>query len=1034
MKQEKIVQQLLTTFNKTMTGEITIRKSHIAPFKNFPFVSIALQDVILYADKSKSEEQEIIHLEDLYVGFDMLNVLQGNYQIKVIKLDEGHIDLIQDEQGNLNVVTALQLKDSEEESETIDLSLDKIDLDNVSVSFSQPHKQDKIDVRFKHIHSTYKQKKNEMIIDLDTDFTGSLFKDGKQTLLHNKHFAIKTDMKYLAQEEKIILAPSQFTFEHIFLNIEGFMELAGDKQMDLKIDGSQDNFNLLIAFAPEELIPTLKSYENEGKIYVKSEIKGSLKDGQPAINAAFSCEEGFFLNQKNSKKLDNIEFAGTFTNGENRDFSTMKFTLNKMKAQPEAGIFDASLEVENFNSPKIDLKLKSNFNLDFLVNFLNLDKEINNAKGYVGITMNFHDIIDLTHPEKSLEKLNESYFTELIVKNLSFNAKSFGLPVNDINLHADLEGNKLSIEHFNGKVGKSDLQINGKISDVPALIHQRKTPVKTNLNISAKHIDLTELTYEKKTKKSKVNEKIDDLQMDVSFHCEASELASSGKLPIGEFMLNNLQLKLQNYPHEITNVTAGLFIEKEDVKIRRFKGKLDESDFLFFGKLNNYEHFFKANTKAKSVAEIFFKSNQLKLENIFTYNNEQFLPENIKNEAFNDVKLKAKISARFDGEKVKGASVEISKLELTTSLHEKRIQDVTGKLMFFKENLKVKNLKGNIGQSDFDLSFNYFMGKNDSLRKRDNELTLLSNHFDLNEILAIKYNASTAENVPDTNGVTQAFSILDFPFMDFTLETDLKHFEFLNYKFERLKGKIAVSKNKTIDFSRCGFDLAGGKVRLSGKLDASNPQNIYFSPRIRIKNLDLDQTLMRFNNFGQDMLLSDQLSGMLETKIRGNIPLNADLTPKMESVDLTMEVTITNGVIKNYKQLQEFASFFGDKNLNRVAFDTLSNVFVLKNNRVSIPWMTINSTLGFLEISGEQDLSAKMNMEYYFKIPLKLVSNVAYQKLFKRKREEIDVDQEDEIQYRGDKKVHYINLKMLGDLENFSISLGKDKRDKKRTA
>lgn len=1039
LQQDKIVQKLVTTFNKSMTGEIKIRKSHIAPFKNFPFISIALNDVILYEDKSKTEEKEIVHLEDLYIGFDVLAIVSGNYQIKVIKLDKGHIDVIQNEEGELNIVEAFQLSDDEDkDSETINLSLDKIDLDNVHVSFSQPHKQDKIEVDFKHIHSKYKLLSGQMLIDLDTDFKGSLTKNGHQTLLNDKHFAIKTQLQYLTDKQKIILSPSRFTLEHIFLNIAGMVELDGEKNIDLKIDGSQENFNLLIAFAPKELIPTLKSYENKGKIYVKSTVKGSLKDGQPSINAEFGCEEGFFENQNNKKKLDNIEFHGAFTNGEKRDFSTMKFTMNKMKAQPEAGIFDANLIVEDFNSPKIDLNLKSNFNLDFLVKFLNLDKEIKNAKGYVGITMNFHDIIDLTQPEKSLEKLNESYFTELIVKNLSFDSKSLSLPVKNINMHADMEGNKLKLEHLNGQYGNSDINISGSVSDVPAIIHQRNIPIQTNLKVESKHIDFTELTFDNKLKKASFDEKADNFNLDLAFHCEASALSSFKKIPIGEFILKNLNVKLQKYPHEINEVTAGLYIEENDIKIRRFKGKLDDSDFLFFGKLNNYQQFLNPSPKAKSAAEIFFKSNQIKLENILSYNGENMLPDNIKNETFTDVKLKAKISARFDGDKIKGAMLDVSKLDLTTSLHEKRIQDISGKMIFRKNNFKLKNLKGNIGQSDFDISFNYFLGENDSLKKKNNELILISNHFDLNEILAIKYTAPkpTVEGDKKEKVVQEAkpFSIMNFPFMDFYLETDLKHFEYLDYRFERVKGKISVSKDKQIDLKRCGFDLAGGKVRLSGKLDARDATNITFRPRINIKNLILDQALMRFQNFGQEYILSENLSGTLNTKIRGTIPLNEDLTPKMEGVDLTVDVQIIDGEIKKYKQLEEFASFFGDKNMKRVAFDTLQNSFIIKNNRIVIPWMTINSSLGFLEVAGEQDLTDKMDMEYYLKIPLKLVSNVAYQKLFKRKREEIDPDQEDEIQYRGDKKVHYINIKMLGDLSNFSISLGKDKRDRKKSA
>ncbi len=67
-------------------------------------------------------------------------------------------------------------------------------------------------------------------------------------------------------------------------------------------------------------------------------------------------------------------------------------------------------------------------------------------------------------------------------------------------------------------------------------------------------------------------------------------------------------------------------------------------------------------------------------------------------------------------------------------------------------------------------------------------------------------------------------------------------------------------------------------------------------------------------------------------------------------------------------------------------------------------------------------------MEYYIRVPLKLVTKVATQKLFGKKKEEIDPDQEDEIIYKDpNKRVSYINLKITGTPSDYKISLQKNK-------
>jgi len=97
---------------------------------------------------------------------------------------------------------------------------------------------------------------------------------------------------------------------------------------------------------------------------------------------------------------------------------------------------------------------------------------------------------------------------------------------------------------------------------------------------------------------------------------------------------------------------------------------------------------------------------------------------------------------------------------------------------------------------------------------------------------------------------------------------------------------------------------------------------------------------------------------------------------------------------------------------------------------MTFPMMTINSSLGFIEVSGQQDLNS--NMEYYIRVPLKLVTGVAKQKLFGTvKDEEIDANKDDEIIYKNNsEKIRYVNLKITGNSENYKISLAKEKNGK----
>jgi hypothetical protein len=134
---------------------------------------------------------------------------------------------------------------------------------------------------------------------------------------------------------------------------------------------------------------------------------------------------------------------------------------------------------------------------------------------------------------------------------------------------------------------------------------------------------------------------------------------------------------------------------------------------------------------------------------------------------------------------------------------------------------------------------------------------------------------------------------------------------------------------------------------------------------------------------------------------------------------------VLDGRLENYSALHAMSDYFKDKNLDRIRFDTLSNKLDLMNGVLSIPQMTINSTLGFIELSGKQDVN--LNMEYYVRVPFKLVTQAVASKLFGGKKE-IDPEAEDEIQYRdASKRQRFVNVKISGTPDAYNISLAKDK-------
>jgi hypothetical protein len=253
---------------------------------------------------------------------------------------------------------------------------------------------------------------------------------------------------------------------------------------------------------------------------------------------------------------------------------------------------------------------------------------------------------------------------------------------------------------------------------------------------------------------------------------------------------------------------------------------------------------------------------------------------------------------------------------------------------------------------------------------------------------------------------------------------DIKHLNYHRYQLTDFFAKARSQQNHYLYIDTLSMAVAGGTMQVTGYFNGSDPNKIYFMPTLKIEHVDLDKLLLKFENFGQDHLVSENLHGKLNGTMTGKVHMHADMVPIIDDSEIHLDLSVIQGRLENYSALNAVSDYFKDKNLSNVRFDTLRNHLDITNGVLSVPSMTINSTLGFMEISGKQDLD--MNMEYYLRIPWKLITQAGMQKLFGKADKSTA---EDEIQYKNDsKRTRYVNLKISGTPEKYQISLGKDKK------
>ncbi|MFY7991156.1 MAG: AsmA-like C-terminal region-containing protein, partial [Fluviicola sp.] len=938
--------------------------------------------------------------------------------IKSIRLADGDLRIVQHKDGSINVLNALKSKKPAEEVKgDFKIDLKKVKLDRIDISKYNESNLVKVDAYIQKVSTSVKSSEDHFYLDLKSQFVLSVLKNGDSTFIRNKHFEVETTLDMNELTKKFTIQPTEVTLENSSFGMEGEVGLTKDVPLDLHFSGQKENFDLIIAVAPNEIGEVFKQFSNQGRVFFDAHITGESANGhKPDIRANFGCKNGYFENLETNKKLESIGFQGTFTNGSKRDLESMKLEIQQFSARPAAGRFSGKLRVENFLAPDIDLKLNSDFDLDFIAKFINA-KELKGLKGKVQLAMNFHDIIDLSRPERAIERLNESYFTQLTIDKLAFDGPNLPVPIREMNMRAVMKGHQAKISNFDLEMGHSDLRISGSVSDLPAIIHHTDLPVSCDLDIFSKRLDIAELT--KSEGKKGVDERIDNLRLKLQLKSSARKISEMKHLPEGEFLVRDFYAKFKHYPHTLHDFHADVLVDKKDFRVIDFTGILDASDFHFNGYLRNYPIWFGEKLHGETFVEFDVNSRKLKLHDLLAYGGENYIPEDYRKEELDNMRFHASTVLHFDQGTFQSVDMTISDLTGKMKMHPLKLDAFKGKIHLTPKSVDIKNFGGKLGHSDLAVDLHWYFKPTDG---QHHSFKLLSNRLDIDELT--NFTLPTATNNGSVKQVDhdKGFSLYDLPFPDMDAALKVGHLKYHTHKLDQFEARFTSTKSHEVQLDQLDFVTAEGSIKMEGLLSGKDKKHIYFTPKIRVKHVQLDKLMLKFDNFGQDQLVSNNLHGYFNGTITGKIHLHADLVPKIDDSRLIIQMEVLNGALTDFGPLKALETYFEDKNVSHVRFDTLKNTLTIDKGVMDIPKMTIESTLGFMEISGTQGLSGSMNMNYEIGIPWKMIGNVAANKLFKRSKQE-----QEEIQGK-DENARLVHVQVKGDLENFDVKLIKKKR------
>lgn len=258
--------------------------------------------------------------------------------------------------------------------------------------------------------------------------------------------------------------------------------------------------------------------------------------------------------------------------------------------------------------------------------------------------------------------------------------------------------------------------------------------------------------------------------------------------------------------------------------------------------------------------------------------------------------------------------------------------------------LTVSRFQGNAGGSDFtvtgnfDNAFDYLLSSEGTLSANAN---ISCRNLDLNELLE--------DNSADSPDTTYRLDISNR--INMNLAVDVGLLQFRKFEAWQVKGNVTL-KNQVISADNLAFRAFEGHLLIDGKIDTAPSDSIRITCNASIKNLDVNMLFYQMGNFGQKVLVSDNVNGRVTANVSVNSVWSKDLHCNMDRIYAKSNLTIENGELINFKPMLALNKYLKGADLNRIKFNTLTNQIEIRNQTVYIPSMQINSSAMDLTASG----------------------------------------------------------------------------------
>jgi len=189
-----------------------------------------------------------------------------------------------------------------------------------------------------------------------------------------------------------------------------------------------------------------------------------------------------------------------------------------------------------------------------------------------------------------------------------------------------------------------------------------------------------------------------------------------------------------------------------------------------------------------------------------------------------------------------------------------------------------------------------------------------------------------------------------------------------NFNYNKIEGE---DFDGTIVFDNNEVTIKGEANAMDGLFDIDGKFFIekepYLNAKISCNEIDAHEFFSQSENFGQEFLRAENVSGLLNSRMIINAFWDEKGEFSYDKLTVFAGLGITDGELKDFEMLEDFSSVIKMKDLQNIKFVDIENWFKVQKGKLYMPAMFVRSNAVNLEVSGthtfdqDVDYNVKVN-------------------------------------------------------------------------